>query len=267
MNVAELFPAGHAVAIEPTALAAIRRGQQPPTQDTDFELVEGVAVIPIMGPLLAGTGGVLASLGMATGIDRIKLAVRSAIEDSQVSAVLLHVNSSGGTVQGLFPLAAMIRGGRQAKQITALVNYSAFSAAYALAAASNEVVLASETAGVGSIGVLGQHVSEAGALEQAGIEVTELVAGRRKADLSANRALNDRGRSSIQTEVDRIYDLLTTDIGASRPRLGREGAAKTEAGLFFGGDAVNAGLADRIATPEAVLQQLIQSTETDNAIR
>ena len=250
-------PAGQVLAIEPGALAAMRRGERPVGADSRaFEMIGGTAIIPVAGPIVAGDGGILAELGMATGIDRLRAVVQTAAADSQIASIVLAVDSPGGTTQNLFRATEAIRAARKVKRVVSVVTGSAFSAAYALAAAGGDVVLSAETSGAGSIGTIAFHASQARALDQAGIEVTEVVAGERKADLSPNRALSERGRETLQSLVDRTQSLLVQDIGTSRPALGRDGAAGTEAALFTGSDAIRAGLADTIDLPEAVIGTL-----------
>ena len=255
-------PAGQPLAIEPGALAAMRRGERPTSGDSRaFEMIGGVAIIPIYGPIVPGDGGILAELGMATGLDRLRAVVMTAAADQQVSAIAFAVDSPGGTTQNLFRATEAIRAARQTKRTVAVVTGSAFSASYALAAAAGDVVLASETAGAGSIGAIAMHVSQAGALDQAGVEVTEVIAGARKADLSPHRALSDRGRDTLQSLVDRTQTLLVNDIGTSRPALGADRAAATEAALYQGSEAIDARLADTIDTAEAVIQTLEERTQ------
>jgi signal peptide peptidase SppA len=256
-SLAHALPVGEPLAVDSGALAAIRRGERTSAGDSRaYELIGGTAVVPVVGPVVAGDGGALAGLGMATGIDRLRATVRTAAADRQVSAIVLAVDSPGGTTQNLFRATEAIRTARRSKRTAAVVLGSAYSAAYALASAAGDVVLASETAGAGSIGVIALHMSMAGALDRAGIEVTEITAGRRKADLSPNRELGERGRDTLQRIVDRTFELLTQDIGTSRPALGTDRARATEAGLYQGTEAIDARLADTIDLPENVIEAL-----------
>jgi len=256
-SIATAFPVGEPLAVDAGALAAIRRGERVSAGDSrNYELIGGTALVPVMGPVIAGDGGALAELGMATGVDRLRATVRTASADRQVSAIVLAVDSPGGTTQNLFRATEEIRAARRSKRTVAVVTGSAFSAAYAIAAAAGDVVLQSETTDAGSIGALALHVSMAGALESAGFEVTEITAGRRKADLSPNRELGERGRETLQSMVDRTFGLLTADIGASRPALGTDGARATEAAVFMGSEAIDAQLADTIDNFENVINTL-----------
>ena len=256
-DIATALPAGEPLAVEPRALAAMRRGERPAGGDSrQFEMIGGAAIIPVVGPIVAGDGGALAEMGIVTAIDRLRAAVQAAAADGEVNAIIIAVDSPGGTTQNLFNATEAIRAARQVKRTAAVVTGSAYSAAYALAAAAGDIVLSSETVGAGSIGTIVIHANMTGALDQAGIEVTEIVAGPRKADLSPNRALSDRGRGTLQALVDRTQRLLLDDIALSRPSLGRDGARATEARTFDGSDAIRAGLADALDLPETVIQLL-----------
>src|SRR5260363_15750 len=119
-------------------------------------------------------------LGMA-GYDGLRQNIWRALADPEVHALALDIDSPGGMVAGCFDLADAIFEARGEKPIWAMVNEQACSAAYALAS-SADVVTVPRTGTTGSIGILYLHVDVSRAQRDAGLNVTLLNYGARKAD-------------------------------------------------------------------------------------
>ncbi|MGD7175730.1 S49 family peptidase, partial [Ralstonia pseudosolanacearum] len=173
------------------------------------------------------------------------------------AAILLDVDSPGGESGGVFDLADRIRAAAAIKPVWAAANDMAFSAAYALACAASRVFV-SRTGGVGSIGVIAMHVDQSVKDAKDGVRYTAVFAGARKNDLNPHEPITDEAQAQLQAEVSRIYRLFVATVGSYRG-LSAEAVTATEAGLFFGQDAVAAGLADAVGTFEDALAQLTAS--------
>lgn len=223
---------------------------------------DGIAVIPVVGALVArGLGGIEALCGLqAYGTVRGKL--EAALADPRVRGILLDVDSFGGEVQGLIDLADKIRAARDVKPIYAVANENAFSAAYALASAAERLFLP-RAAGVGSIGVVAAHRDRSLADRAEGVSYTFVHAGERKVDLSPHAPLGDRARAALQAEVDRLYGLFLESVAADG-RMTFEEARATQAGTYHGADAVSAGLADELGTYHDALEALRERTRTSS---
>ena len=128
----------------------------------------------------------------------------------------------------------------------AVVDDRACSAAYALAAAC-DMVYVSRTACVGSVGVVAYHEDRSAADSMAGVRIEYVYAGKHKIDANPHEPLTDQARVAVQAEVDRLYDLFAETVAACRG-LSVDAVRATEAGIYFGADAITAGLADRIGT-------------------
>ncbi len=215
-----------------------------------------IAVIPIHGTLVRRTVGLEAESGLASYI-AIGDQLDAALADPGVAAILLDVDSPGGESGGVFDLADRIRAVAAVKPVWAVANDMAFSAAYALASAASRVFV-SRTGGVGSIGVIAMHVDQSVKDSRDGIRYTAVFAGARKNDLNPHAPITDEAQAQLQAEVSRIYGLFVATVAGYRG-LSAEAVTATEAGLFFGPDAVAAGLADAVGTFEDALAQLTAS--------
>lgn len=217
----------------------------------------GIAVIPIHGTLVRRTGGMDALSGL-TSYETIGAALDAALADSRVLGILLDVDSPGGEASGVFDLADRIAAVRSEKPVWAAVSGEGFSAAYALASAASRVIL-TRTAGVGSIGVIALHVDQSVKDAADGYRYTAIYAGERKNDFSPHEPLSGDARNTIQTEVNRLHDLFVDTVARHRG-LEPEAVRGTQAQLFFGDDAVKAGLADAVGSYTDALEALSRLT-------
>lgn len=215
-----------------------------------------VAVIPIHGTLVRRTTGLEAVSGLAS-YTSIAAQLDAALASPEVAAILLDVDSPGGESGGVFDLADRIRAGVQVKPVWAVANDMAFSAAYALASAASRVFVA-RTGGIGSIGVIAMHIDQSVKDAKDGVRYTAVFAGERKNDLNPHEPISDEAHAVLKAEVDRVYDLFVETVARHRG-LDADAVRATEAGLFFGPDAVGAGLADAVGGFDDALSQLTQS--------
>ncbi|WP_264736379.1 MULTISPECIES: S49 family peptidase [unclassified Wolbachia] len=226
--------------------------------------VERTAIIPIHGILTKKPGAFDEMLGM-TSYEQIEVQVKQALEDSSIETILLDIDSPGGEVNGIFDLADFIYSARAKKRIVAIANDDAYSAAYAIAS-SAEKVFVSRTSGVGSIGVIASHIDQSRFDEKQGIKYTTIFAGSRKNDLNPHEPMTSESLESLKKEVDRLYEMFVQLIARNRG-LSIEKIRSTEAGLYFGENAVEIGLADGITILSSINQNrsiiMNEQTTTD----
>ncbi|MEW6558735.1 MAG: S49 family peptidase [Planctomycetota bacterium] len=215
-----------------------------------------VAVIPIHGTLVRRTSGIEAESGL-TSYTGIAAQLDAALASPEIAAILLDIDSPGGESGGVFDLADRIRAASEVKPVWAVANDMAFSAAYALASAATRVFVA-RTGGVGSIGVIAMHVDQSVKDAQDGVRYTAVFAGERKNDLNPHEPISNEAHAVLKAEVVRIYDLFVETVARHRG-LDADAVRATEAGLFFGPDAVATGLADAVGSLDDALTQLTQS--------
>ncbi len=201
-------------------------------------------------------------LGM-TSYGKIYEQIAEALKNKEVETILLDVDSPGGEVNGLFDLADFIYESRAKKRIVAIANDDAYSAAYAIAS-SAEKVFVSRTSGVGShIGVIASHIDQSAFDEKQGIKYTTVFAGSRKNDLNPHEPITSESLKSLQKEVNRLYEMLIELIARNR-NLSTQTIKNTEAGLYFGRNAVEIGLADELTTFSEFINNYRSTSMTDS---
>ncbi|MCA1910190.1 MAG: S49 family peptidase [Magnetospirillum sp.] len=216
---------------------------------------DGIAIVPIIGTLVARSGYLGAASGL-TAYSDIADAIEAAATDPDIRAILLDVDSSGGEVGGLFDLVDHIQAIRAqcGKPIWAVADEAALSAAYAIACVADRLYV-TQTGEIGSIGVVAVHRDESGADAQAGLAWTFVHAGACKVDGNPHQPLSDSARLALQADVDALYAKFTALV-AERRGLFPDAVRATEAAVYRGDQAVAAGLADKVGTLRVALADL-----------
>ncbi len=216
---------------------------------------DGIAIVPVIGTLVARSGYLGAASGL-TAYSDIAESIEAAATDPGIRAILLDVDSSGGEVGGLFDLVDHIQAIRQqcGKPIWAVADEAALSAAYAIACTADRLYV-TQTGEVGSIGVVAVHRDESGADTQAGLAWTFVHAGVCKVDGNPHQPLSDSARTSLQADVDVLYGRFV-DLVAQCRKKPSEAIRATEAAVYRGDQAVAAGLADKVGTLRVALADL-----------
>lgn len=223
-----------------------------------------IAVISIVGSLVhrssAGESGMV-------NYRNIKQKLDSAIMNPDVGGILLDIDSHGGMAAGCHRLASVIHQATQTKPIYAFVDVHAFSAAYYIASACTKVILADESAGVGSVGVIALHRDQTAHNEKEGYKYTAIYSGARKTDFSPHEPLSDALQIKLQQSVDRSRMAFAAAVAEFRG-LASATVLDSEASLFYGKEALTAGFADEIATLEETIvmltEEIIQAPSTQN---
>ena len=223
-----------------------------------YAIDRGVALIAIRGVLFDELEFHGAS--WATGYNAIRLAAALAVNDPDVKALALDIDSGGGMVAGCFELCDWLRAAGEQKPLTAIVKFWAASAAYAILSACKEAT-APQTGGVGSIGVVMMHLDISQWLAEEGLKVTLIQAGKHKTDGNMFEALPAEVKAEWQETCEAYRTMFADTVAAGRPGLTAAAALATEARFYEGPIQMQAahqlGLIDALMDPADALDQLI----------
>lgn len=248
--VALLPAAARRLAAEPRALAGIDEAAPWHEGQRGYDLIEGVAVIEVRGVLYQQLGS-LRPWGYgpwgATGYDGIRANLSAALADPAARAIAFLIDSPGGMVAGCFDLADEIFAARGRKRMAAILAENAYSAAYAIASACDEIAVP-RTGGTGSIGVVAMQVSINRALDAAGIDPAVITFGEHKADASPFLPLSTEARADMQADVDALGEMFVASVARNRG-LAAARVRATQARTYLGSAGVELGLADVVASP------------------
>lgn len=229
-------------------------------QNKPFAFQDGVAVIPIHGSLINRFGQ---CYGYVTGYNFIRRQRDAAMADPDVTAIVYDVNSGGGEAAGCFELADESFALRGTKPTISVVDSACYSAAYALASTSDQVVV-TPTGGAGSVGVYTMHVDMSKMLEDWGLNITLIHAGEHKVDGHPYAELPEDVRADMQKSVDATYNKFVESVARNR-NLSVEAVKDTQARCYSADDALALGLIDSVASPiEAIRAFLGGPSEASN---
>ncbi len=211
------------------------------------------ALIEVRGEIAADT---------EANAEDIVAALRTAFEDRAAQAVVLRINSPGGSpVQAgiindeIHRLKALHK-----KPVYAVVEEMCASGAYYIAVAADEIFV-DKASLVGSIGVLMDGFGFTGLMDKLGIERRLLTAGENKGMLDPFSPQNPQQRAYAQAMIDQIHQQFIKVVKDGRGGRLKE-TPQTFSGLFWNGeDAVAQGLADHFGNLDHVARDVVKAEE------
>lgn len=230
---------GEKMHIEASSFMNSRDRQRP------YQVVNGVALVPVSGTLVHKYDHVKPYSGM-TGYNGIIARVQAAIADPEVKGILMDMDTPGGEVAGCFDAAQTIRALAQegGKPLWAVADDMACSAGMAIASAADRRLI-TQSAVMGSVGVVMAHQSVAGKLKEDGIKVTLIHSGAHKVDGNPYEDLSAEALAAFQAKSDTLRQefaaLVSTHTG-----LSVDAVLATEAKTYRGQEAIDIGFADQL---------------------
>src|SRR5439155_15323755 len=194
--------------------------------------------------------------------ENIVAGLKSAFEDSSAQAVVLRINSPGGSpVQaGIINDEIKRLKALHKKKVYAVVEEMCASGAYYIAVAADEIYV-DKASLVGSIGVLMDGFGFAGTMDKLGIERRLLTAGENKGMLDPFSPQNDKHKAYAQAMINQIHQQFITVVKEGRGKRLNE-SPDTFSGLFWNGEeAVRQGLADKFGNLDYVAREVVKAEE------
>lgn len=213
-----------------------------------------IKVISVHGLLTSRRGSINAACTELVSYEKLRSDINQALNDESIKEIVLDINSGGGAATGCKELADFIFQSREIKPITAIVNFYAFSAAYFIASACSKIII-SETSGVGSIGVIIEHMETSKLEENQGLKFTTLYRGDYKNLGSRHEALSDNAFEFLNSQLDWTYKLFTESVAKYRG-IDVQTVIDTQARCFFGDEAIKNGLADQVLNPQDTINSI-----------
>jgi protease-4 len=224
---------------------------------------EGMANAQVSTPHTAviEVAGTIAS-GAEASAENVVPALKQAFEDEGAQAIVLLINSPGGSpVQAgiindeIHRLKALHN-----KKVYAVVEETCASAAYYIAAAADDIYV-DKASLVGSIGVLMDGFGFTGLMDKLGVERRLMVAGQNKALLDPFSPLDESQKAYLQNMLNEIHQQFIAVVKKGRGTRLKE-SADTFSGLVWSGQqAVNLGLADGLGNLDHVAREVIKAED------
>ena len=211
------------------------------SKDLNGNLISpGIAVIPLKG-----------EISSATSEDFSKL-FKDAEDDTSISAIIVEINSPGGSVLPSRAIATQIKASK--KPVVALIEDMGASGGYWAASAADKIV-ADPLSMTGSIGVIASYLQYAGLMDKYGVTYERLVSGKYKDAGSQYKDMTADERTYLQGKINFIQDIFISEVSANR-NMPKESVNKLATGeIFFGTEAQTAGLVDILGNKETAQKE------------
>lgn len=221
-----------------------------PLQNTQTVVLRGdTALIPVTGPVFR-YANLFTQISGASSLSVLSTDFAAAEQNPAIRQIVLVIDSPGGQANGIAEFAQMVRSA--GKPVIAYIDNVAASAAYWIASAADQIVMA-KTGMVGSIGAV---ISIDPRKNDGSVEIVSSQSPNKRVDVTT-----DAGRAQIQTLIDGLAQVFIEDVATYRnvpvaTVLEKFGAG----GMKLAAEAVDLGMADRMGTLETLLTELSQSS-------
>lgn len=189
-------------------------------------------------------------------VAHIKEVLTIAGKDPEIRAVVVRVNSPGGTVTASDMIYHELRAFKEKRKIPVVASIMDIgtSGGYYVASAANHIV-AHPSSVTGSVGVIMLRVNASGLLEKIGVEATAVASGPMKDMGSPFRPMTEEERSVFQGVIDGFYDQFLNVVDSGRPNLSAEQVRNLADGrIYSGGQAKAVGLVDEVGYLEDAIE-------------
>jgi protease-4 len=205
-----------------------------------------IAVLDVTGAIAPGRNGVKPGLppGPGTGSDTATAAIRDAVADDKVKAIVLRVDSPGGAVGASEAIWREARQARAAgKPVVASMGGLAASGGYYVAMAADRIVASPGTI-TGSIGVFSGKFVTTGLRQRVKL-ATDVLRLNPNADMYGPHApFTPQQRIKLEASLDRVYDTFTDRVAEGRGLSLEAVDAAARGRVWTGADALDRGLVD-----------------------
>ncbi len=216
-----------------------------------------IAVLPLFG-VIAQRMDMFSEISGGTSTENFGAAFKQALDDPNIAAIVLNVDSPGGSVFGVEELADQIYSGRSVKPVVAVANAVAASAAYWLGSQAEELVV-TPSGEVGSIGVIAAHDDVSKMAETIGVKRTYITYGRFKAEGNPYEPLGDETLEHLKARLAEYGEAFVKAVARGRGVTAAKVRKDFGEGRVFGAaQAVAVGMADREGTLQETIDRLVK---------
>ena len=216
-----------------------------------------IAVVDIVGTIAADKQSVNSTNTIRS--------LKKAFENKQSKAVVLNINSPGGSpVQSdeIWQEIQYLKKQHADKKLYAVIGDTGASGAYYIASAADEIIV-NPSSLVGSIGVIMPNYGVGGLMQKLGVEDRTMTSGENKAILSMTQPVDATQKAHVQALLDNVHDHFINAVKQGRGNKLKSNDPAIFSGLFWTGEqAIKLGIADRVGS----LNTLKRELKTDKAV-
>lgn len=213
-----------------------------------------VALIRIEGEISFGSSDFSPFSSVAAGADEVIQQLEEAIKDKNAKAILVRVNSPGGSAAASQEIYNALMKAKQKKPIVVSMADVAASGGYYVAAPA-DVIFANPSTMTGSIGVISMHENFAGLLDKLGIRTEIIKSGALKDMGQPTGPLSEEARAVLKSVIMQVYNQFVDDVAKGRKMDRKQVLALADGRIYTGQQARQNGLIDKLGgMQEALLE-------------
>lgn len=228
-----------------------------------LSLSDKIAVVPIKGVIMSEKTSTIYSSSVSSR--EIASTLYDLRNDDSVKAILLDINSPGGSPVASDEISKAIENVKKVKPVYSLINDVGASGAYWIAS-STDKIYSSSMSTIGSIGVTSAGLSFENFITEHNITYRQQISGKYKDMGSIYRKQTDEEKAIIQNLLDNIHKRFIEHVAKNR-NITIENVTKLATGeIFLGSETIKNGLTDKIGYYPDVINKLKNITNSENAI-
>jgi len=219
-----------------------------------------LSIVPLNGIIAEGEGGRAPVGPEMAGSEGVAGAIRGARRDRRTAAILLYVNSPGGSAVASELILDEVRRAAKKKPVVAYFDRVAASGGYMAALGADEIWAAPDAI-AGSIGVFGGKFELSRLFEWLGVRRTLITRGENAGLFSVSRPFTEHERRALESEIEEAYEDFLEQVSRSRGKSRDEVHARAQGRIYSGDEALQAGLIDRTGSFEDACRRALELAE------
>jgi protease-4 len=224
-----------------------------------------VAVVYALGDIKDGDGDGVIGARQEIASHTLVSALRAIGADDSVKAVVLRIDSGGGSAQASELIWSALEELKAKKPVVVSMSDVAASGGYYIAAGANKIFAQEDTL-TGSIGVVGGHIAPAAALAKLGVNTFPMGRGKHATMLSSFKPWNDEEKKIMQAHMEAVYNVFVSRVAAGRKMTAERVQPLAQGRVWVGTKAKELGLVDEIGGLDAALAEARKLGKVDDAI-
>jgi len=177
--------------------------------------------------------------------ERRQITINKILKNDQAKALIVYINSPGGSTYGSERLFKALRRVAEKKPVVAVIGTIGASGGY-LTALAGDRIFAGESSITGSIGVIVQLTEFSTLMETLGVKAEAITSGKLKGEPSPFKPLSAGGRQNLQDMVSQTHEWFVDLVADRRPLSRKEAAVIADGRVLIGKSALGAGLVDEL---------------------
>ncbi|MDP4012041.1 MAG: signal peptide peptidase SppA [Candidatus Nanoarchaeia archaeon] len=215
------------------------------------EISDKIVIVQVKGAISSsGSGSPLEGTG-ASSLNILET-LKEAEKDSSVKAIVLEIDSPGGSVLPSKEVMEKVK--EIEKPVVAWIRSTGASGAYWIAS-SSDYIIADELSIVGSIGVVSSYLDYSGLLEEYNVNYNRLVTGEFKDTRSPFKELTEKENKLLMSKLNQIHNYFVESVAENRNMSSKEVSKLATGEFFLGQEAIKYGLIDELGGRDQALNK------------